>query len=111
MSRCRRRLPGVFIFCVCVGGFSQTPTAHSRDAVAVLRKARELGLAHQPKAAEVLLRPYLANYPKDVEALTLFAELQLADGDHSGAEQTLTAALAAEPNSIAPNLAMGEVLL
>ena len=77
----------------------------------VLTKARELRASHQPEAAESLLRPYLATQPNDVEALTLLGQLRMDQGDQGGAEKSLITALSVSPNSIAPNLAMGDLLL
>ena len=77
----------------------------------VLAKARELRTSHQPEAAESLLRPYLATQPNDVEALTLLGQVRIDQGDQGGAEKLLIAALSVSPNSIAPNLAMGDLLL
>ncbi len=57
------------------------------------------------------MRPYLATQPNDVEALTLLGQLRIDQGDQDGAEKSFITALLVSPNSIAPNLAMGELLL
>jgi tetratricopeptide (TPR) repeat protein len=80
-------------------------------ASTVLAKARELRASHQLQAAESLLRPYLAAHPNDPEALTLLGQLRIDQGDWPGAEKQLLSALAASPNSIVANLAMGDLLL
>jgi tetratricopeptide (TPR) repeat protein len=92
---------------IAVGLQAQQPPAAST----VLAKARELRASHQPQAAESLLRPYLAAYPNDPEALTLLGQLRIDQGDQPGAEKQLLSALTASPNSIAANLAMGDLLL
>jgi tetratricopeptide (TPR) repeat protein len=93
--------------CIAIGLQAQEPPA----AATVLDKARELRASHQPQAAESLLRPYLAAYPNDPEALTLLGQLRIDQGDQPGAEKQLLSALTASPNSIAANLAMGGLLL
>jgi tetratricopeptide (TPR) repeat protein len=83
---------------------------HPPYASTVLAKARQLRASHQPQAAESLLRPYLAAHPNDPEALTLLGQLRIDQGDPTGAEKQLLSALATSPNSIAANLAMGDLL-
>ena len=77
----------------------------------VLAKARHLRASHQPQAAESLLHPYLAAHPNDPEALTLLGQLRIDQGDPAGAEKQFLSALTTSPNSIAANLAMGDLLL
>jgi len=95
------------IACVAIGLQAQQPPRAST----VLAKVRELRASHQPQAAELLLRPYLIAHPNDPEALTLLGQLRLDQGDQAGTEKALIAALAASPNSIDANLAMGDLLL
>ena len=103
------QVASALLLCTAIGTAAQTPVAG--DSVDVLRKARELRSIHQPQAAEALLRPYLDDHPADPEVLILLAQLRVDQGDPTEAQQMLTAALAASPNSVAPNLAMGELLL
>jgi cytochrome c-type biogenesis protein CcmH/NrfG len=105
----RHILRSLLPFVVAAGSAAQAPNQPHRDAV--LRQARALRSAHKPQAAEAALRPYLADFPHDVDALILLAEVQLDEGNQSGSEQSLAAALALSPNAIAPNLLMGNVLL
>jgi Flp pilus assembly protein TadD len=93
---------------VAVGPQAQQPIP---ARATVLAKARELRASHQLEAAESLLRPYLATQPNDVEALTLLGQLCMDQGDQAGTEKALITALAASPNSIDANLAMGDLLL
>jgi tetratricopeptide (TPR) repeat protein len=94
---------------VAIGAQAQQPAPIRTSTV--LAKARELRASHQPEAAESLLRPYLTTQPNDVEALTLLGQLRIDQGDQHGAEKSLLAALSVSPNSIAPNLALGDLLL
>jgi tetratricopeptide (TPR) repeat protein len=103
------QIASALLLCTSIGITAQAPGAG--EANDVLREARTLRLAHQSLAAEALLRPYLADHPDDAEALTLLAQLRVDQGAPAEAQRMLTAALAASPNSIAPNLAMGDLLL
>lgn len=80
-------------------------------ASTVLSKARKLRASHQPEAAESLLRPYLATHLNDIEARILLGQLCFDQGNQAGAEESLVAALASNPNSITANVAMGDLLL
>jgi tetratricopeptide (TPR) repeat protein len=99
-------LATAMIVCVALGSQAQQPGAST-----VLAKVSELRASHQPQAAESLLRPYLDAQPKDAEALTLLGQLRMDQDDREGGEKALIAALAASPNSIAANLALGNLLL
>ena len=102
-------LPAVVFVHVSMGTQAQQLTPLTTSTV--LAKARELRASNHPQAAESLLGPYLAAQPNDVEALTLLGQLRIDQGDRVGAEKSLIAALSVSPNSIAPNLAMGDLLL
>jgi Flp pilus assembly protein TadD len=102
-------LAAVVVAHVAIGARAQQPVPMHTSTV--LAKARELRASHQPEAAESLLRPYLATQPNDVDALTLLGELRIDQGDQDGAEKSFITALSLSPNSIAPNLAMGDLLL
>ncbi len=109
-SRRKRRsisLIAAVVAFVAIGLQAQQPP----HASTVLAEARELRASHQPQAAESLLRPYLIAHPNDPEALTLLGQLRLDQGDQTGTEKALISALAASPNSIYANLAMGDLLL
>ena len=99
-------LVAAMLACISISIQAQQPPAAS----ALLEKARQLRASHQPQAAELLLRPYLAAHPNDPETLTLSGQLRIDQGDQLGAEKQFLAALTASPNSIAPNLAMGDLL-
>jgi len=93
--------------CIAIGLQAQ----QQPHASTVLAKARYLRASHQPQAAESLLRPYLAAHLNDPDALTLLGQLRMDQGDQPGAEKQFLSALAASPNSIVANLAMGDLLL
>jgi Flp pilus assembly protein TadD len=108
--KCRSMvLVAAIVVHVAIGARAQQPVPVRSSTV--LAKARELRASHRPEAAESLLRPYLAAQANDVEALTLLGQLRMDQGDQDGAEKSLITALSVSPNSIAPNLAMGDLLL
>jgi Flp pilus assembly protein TadD len=94
---------------IAIGVQAQQPAPIRTSTV--LAKARELRASHHTEAAESLLRPYLAAQPNDVEALILLGQLCVDQGDQDGAEKSLIHALSVSPESIAANLAMGDLLL
>jgi tetratricopeptide (TPR) repeat protein len=119
--RWRRSIPLTFL-ALAVGSPSATLSAPAQPApqADTLAQARSLQSAHHIEAATALLRPWVAAHPQDAAALTLLAQLRLqaaadSPSDTAAAKDEatrfLSAALAANPNSLEANLAAGQLLL
>ena len=96
---------GVAQLCMIVGA-SQQPEHDD-----ILRKAQELQTHHQTEAAIALLRTYAIKHPGDAQTLTALAQLLDDAGEKEEAARQLAAALSANPNSVAANIATGKLLL
>jgi len=77
----------------------------------ILKQAQSQRSLHHPDQAEATLQPLLTREPENVAALVLLAHIRIDQANGTEASQLLVRALAASPNSIDANNALGDLLL
>ena len=100
---------------VVISLFSMKPpaaqTASSSSDTVVIREAHDLLARHQLQRVETVLQPLLSREPEDANALTILAQVRLAQGKQDEATTLLLRGLALYPSLPEANTTLGEILL